>query len=47
MKKKMIETGRRLDNMVEILSGLETGDRVVLSPQDKIKDGKTVKIIEE
>ncbi|ODS33171.1 MAG: AcrA/AcrE family multidrug efflux protein [Candidatus Scalindua rubra] len=44
---KKIEVGRRLDNMVEILSGLEIGDKVVLSPQGKIKDGKRVKIIEE
>lgn len=45
--KRKIETGRRLDSMVEILSGLETGDRVVLSPQGKIQDGQKVKIIEE
>lgn len=44
---KKIEIGRKLDNMVEILSGLELGDKVVLSPQGKIKDGKRVKIIEE
>ncbi len=47
VKGKKIETGRRLDNMVEIISGLETGDRIVISPPDKIKDGKKVKIIEE
>jgi RND family efflux transporter MFP subunit len=47
VKEKRIDTGRRLDNMVEIISGLETGDRIVLSPQDKIKDGKKVKIIED
>jgi multidrug efflux pump subunit AcrA (membrane-fusion protein) len=45
--KKKIETGRRLDSMVEILSGIETGDRVVTSPQGKIRDGKKVKIIEK
>ena len=47
VKEKKIDTGRRLDNMVEIISGLETGDRIVMSPPDKIKDGKKVKIIEE
>ncbi|MCP5003897.1 MAG: efflux RND transporter periplasmic adaptor subunit [Planctomycetes bacterium] len=47
VKEKKIETGRRLDNMVEIISGLETGDIIVISPPDKIKDGKKVKIIEE
>ncbi|MHC4320977.1 MAG: efflux RND transporter periplasmic adaptor subunit, partial [Planctomycetota bacterium] len=47
VKEKRIETGRRLDNMVEIISGLETGNRIVLSPPDKIKDVKKVKIIEE
>jgi RND family efflux transporter MFP subunit len=44
---KKIEIGRRLDNMAEILSGIEIGDKVVLSPQGIIKDGKRVKIIEE
>jgi multidrug efflux pump subunit AcrA (membrane-fusion protein) len=47
VKEKRIDTGRRLDNMIEIISGLETGDRIVLSPSDKIKDGKKVKIIED
>ncbi len=45
--KKNIETGRRLDSMIEILSGLDAGDRVVLSPLDQIKGGNKVKIIEE
>ncbi len=47
VKEKRIVTGRRLDNMVEIISGLEAGDRIVLSPPDKIKDGEKVKIIED
>jgi multidrug efflux pump subunit AcrA (membrane-fusion protein) len=47
VKEKRIDTGRRLGNMVEIISGLETGDRIVLSPPDKIEDGKKVKIIED
>ncbi len=47
VKEMRINTGRRLDNMVEIISGLEAGDRIVLSPPDKIKDGKKVKIIEK
>ncbi len=45
--KNNIETGRRLDSMIEILSGLDAGDRVVLSPLDQIKGGNKVKIIEE
>jgi len=47
VQEKRIDTGRELDNMVEIISGLETGDRIVLSPPDKIEDGGKVKIIEE
>ncbi len=47
VKERKIDTGRRLDNMVEIISGLETGDKIVLSPPDKLKDGEKVKIIEE
>jgi hypothetical protein len=45
--KKDIETGRSLDSMIEILSGLDAGDRVILSPLDQIKVGEKVKIIEE
>ncbi|GAX62534.1 multidrug efflux protein [Candidatus Scalindua japonica] len=47
VKKKKVTTGRRLDKMVEIISGLETGDRIALSPMDRLKNGKKVKIIEE
>ncbi|MDR4505178.1 MAG: efflux RND transporter periplasmic adaptor subunit [Candidatus Scalindua sp.] len=46
-REKRVETGRSLGSMVEILSGLEEGDRVVLSPTRKIKDEKKVKISEE
>ncbi len=45
--KKNIETGRRFDSMIEILSGLEAKDKVILSPPDKIKVGEKVKIIED
>jgi RND family efflux transporter MFP subunit len=45
--KKNIETGRRFDSMIEILSGLEAEDKVILSPSGKIKVGEKVKTIED
>ncbi|MDR4509488.1 MAG: efflux RND transporter periplasmic adaptor subunit [Candidatus Brocadiaceae bacterium] len=42
-----VELGRQFDSMIEILSGLRAGERVVLSPQSKIKNGTRVKIPEE
>ncbi len=44
---KSVRTGRRLDTMVEILEGLETGDRVVLNPGSNLKSGTRVKIPEK
>jgi len=44
---KSVRTGRRLDTMVEILEGLETGDKVVLNPGSNLKSGTRVKIPEK
>lgn len=46
-REKRVETGKSLDSMVEILSGLEEGDRVILSPPRRIKVGEKVKVSEE
>ncbi len=42
-----ITTGKRLGDMVEVLSGGEIGDRVVVKPPDKMKDGLKVSIVEK
>jgi RND family efflux transporter MFP subunit len=39
--------GEQLGDMVEILSGVKAGDRVVLKPLDKMKDGMRIKVAEK
>jgi RND family efflux transporter MFP subunit len=41
---KSIVEGRDFGNTIEVLSGLEAGDRVVLNPPDSIIDGVTVRV---
>src|SRR4030065_2663361 len=38
-----ISTGEQLGDMIEVLSGIKAGDRVVLKPLNKMKDGVRVK----
>jgi RND family efflux transporter MFP subunit len=45
--KKPITVGATFGDMVEILSGVKPGDRVVLSPLKKIKNGSRIKIPEK
>lgn len=42
-----ISTGEQLGDMIEVLSGVKTGDRIVLRPLDKLKDGVRVKVVEK
>ncbi len=42
-----ISTGEQLGDMIEVLSGIKSGDRVVLTPLDKLKDGVRVKVAEK
>jgi len=37
-----VQTGRRLGDLVELASGLRAGDKVVLRPPEKLKDGAAV-----
>jgi len=39
---RLVKTGKELDGRVEILSGLNEGDRVVTSPVDRLRDGERV-----
>ncbi len=41
-----IIVGRKFGDMLEVLSGVEVGDRVVLKPINKIKNGSKIKIAE-
>lgn len=45
--KTMIKTGRRSGEMVEVSSGLETGEFLITEPPDKVKTGTKVKVLEE
>jgi len=45
--KTEIKTGRRVGNMVELLSGAGIGEIMVAKPVGKIKDGIKVKILED
>jgi len=48
---RVIETpvtlGEKLGDMVEVLSGVKAGDRIVLKPLDKVKNGSRIKIAEK
>lgn len=45
--KTPITLGSKLEEMVEVLSGLKTGDRVVLKPLNKMRDGLRIKVAEK
>lgn len=44
IKLKSIVQGRDFGNTIEVLSGIEAGDKVVLNPPDSITDGMAVRI---
>ena len=46
VEKRKIETGKTVGNTIEILSGLEAGDEVVLTPPSTLKDGDKIKVNE-
>jgi HlyD family secretion protein len=39
-----VQTGRRLGDMVEVTNGLRAGDKVILRPPPKLKDGAAIAI---
>jgi len=45
-KRVSIAVGRKMGDMVEVLQGLNGGDRVIMSPLDKIQDGTKVSVPE-
>jgi multidrug efflux pump subunit AcrA (membrane-fusion protein) len=42
-----VTLGEKLGDMVEVLSGVKAGDRIVLKPLDKVKNGSRIKIAEK
>ena len=42
-----VTTGEKLGDMIEVLNGVKAGDKVVLKPVDKLRDGNRIKIIEK
>ncbi|MGA2193028.1 MAG: efflux RND transporter periplasmic adaptor subunit, partial [Nitrospirota bacterium] len=42
-----VSLGRKLGDWVEVLSGLKPGEKVVISPVDKLKDGSKIKEVVE
>ncbi len=46
-KETEINLGRVMGEMTEVLSGVKIGDRVIIKPLNKIKDGSRVKIAEK
>jgi RND family efflux transporter MFP subunit len=46
VKLKSIVQGRDFGNTIEVLSGIEADDRVIVNPPDSITDGASVRIVE-
>ncbi len=42
-----VSVGEQFGDMIEILSGLKSGDKVVLKPLDKLKNGSKIKVAEK
>jgi multidrug efflux pump subunit AcrA (membrane-fusion protein) len=44
---KGVTTGEELGDMIEILGGVKAGERVVLKPSNRLRNGSRVKIAEK
>ncbi|MGK0385811.1 MAG: membrane fusion protein (multidrug efflux system) [Patiriisocius sp.] len=44
-KRIIIKTGRKQDDIIEVLNGLQSGDQIIQEGARSVKDGQTVKII--
>jgi RND family efflux transporter MFP subunit len=42
-----VTTGEKIGEMVEVLSGVKAGDRIVRSPGEKIRNGTKIKVLEK
>ncbi|MBI4697623.1 MAG: efflux RND transporter periplasmic adaptor subunit, partial [Nitrospirae bacterium] len=43
----IVTTGGQIGDMIEVLSGVKAGDRIVARPADRLKDGMRIKIAEK
>jgi len=43
----VVTLGEKLGDTVEVLSGVKSGDRVVLKPLEKMRNGSRIKIAEK
>ena len=41
---RLVRTGARLGENIEVLAGLDVGEQVILSPAAQLKDGQTVQV---
>lgn len=46
-KQAVIETGADIGDMVEITGGLQAGDRVILKPPGRLRDGSRIRVAEK
>ena len=44
---KLVTTGEQLGEMTEVLSGVKPGDKIIMGPEDKIKNKTRIKIAEK
>lgn len=42
---QLVKTGKQIDQRIEILSGLDQGDRVIVGPVGKLEEGDPVRIV--
>jgi len=45
-KKVPVRVGKNLGDMVEVMQGLNGGDRIIVSPLDRVRDGMRVSVPE-
>jgi membrane fusion protein, multidrug efflux system len=45
-KRRILETGVEYDELIEVISGLRQGERIVISGQGKLQDGMRVNVVE-
>jgi multidrug efflux pump subunit AcrA (membrane-fusion protein) len=43
---KKVKLGRDLGSQIEVITGLDASDRVILNPSDSLQEGDKVKVIE-
>ncbi|HIJ59595.1 MAG TPA: efflux RND transporter periplasmic adaptor subunit [Nitrospirae bacterium] len=47
INERIVKTGRDFTDMIEIIEGVRHGEKIVLNPSSKLKDGDRIKLIEK